>query len=264
MVLGGRLPLSGIKEGLQNTFGVMNIDIERLVPNEIRFLQDSMDKGPIWMLENRKAKRAILQSPSSYADHVYRKLFFSRLNPHSHKEMSGFFKSIGTYQLTVYNRLSQGTPFSRRIYLNAWKKATQGTLRAINRGEFNISLSDFYALYANQVSDRLGHPDYFKFMKIQNRHLLEEGRIPTRLHDAFLESEDHMKSELAIVELLTFFLGTIKGGVEALMRAPNRGVLHTCLPTFFTQSVKLLWSRIVRKPLKILSWVSIWDRQRRF
>ncbi len=217
------MPIHAVSEGLKEVFGSLRIRMERLSPEEIKFLEEFMEKSPTSMvLDNEKKRRAILEGSSSYAEKVYRKIFFSRLNPHSDEEMSVFFESLERYQLSIYNKMSERkgvseerglnlNPFSRKDYIKAWRRATHGTLYAIRNGEFNISLSDFHALYANEVSRNLGHSDIVEALRSRNSKLLEDGRISADTHDYFSElSEENLKIEVAIGDLMSFFQGTSK------------------------------------------------------
>ncbi len=144
----------------------LRINTETLSPYNIRFLEDSLEQKPSWMLKNKKARKAIFGIPSSKVDEAYRKLFYSRLDPHSDEEMLKFFEALEDYQLSIHNQLlgRRGGAFSsssKKIqhHISAWKKATRGILYAIDNGDFNISLSDFHALRANHVSEVLKEPN---------------------------------------------------------------------------------------------------------
>ena len=154
-----------LETGLEDILGSLKINKENLSANELRFLEISLERDPTWMLENKTARKAIFEGPSSNLDKAYRKLFYSRLDPDSSEEMSKFFDSFRIHQHSVYRRLggqivtpdmsAAVIPRQIRYGIIAWKRVTRGILYAINNGDFNISLSDFHALWANDVSEFL-------------------------------------------------------------------------------------------------------------
>ena len=227
----GGLPFSSFKpiisENLRKIFVDLKIDMERLSPDEIRFLENSLNESPLWMLENEKGRHAIFQTTSSYADQAYRRLFFSRLNPHSKEEMSGLFNSLRDYRDSIYNKLLEGRSGNvsnspRRDRINAWRKATDGILSAIKNRLFKISMSDFHALYANHVSEKLGDPNFFRIGREHAKTLLEEGIITADQYDDLLISEEAIKTNYAIHELMDFFQGTKTNFFQRTTRRTSR------------------------------------------
>ena len=98
-------PLSKARQ-LTVLFAELGIDTGKLKPDELRFLQDSMDESPIVMLYNEDVARAVIH-PSSYVEQVYNRVFFTRLNPHDPMEISDFFQYLCTYQNEVFKELAQ-------------------------------------------------------------------------------------------------------------------------------------------------------------
>ena len=101
MAFGHRLPLQ-IGKSLGSVFGDLKIDTKKLSAGEIKFLEDAASKSPVRTLEDPRAEFAIFGTSSSYADQAYRRLFFSRLNPHSVDQMSAFFESLETHYEYAY------------------------------------------------------------------------------------------------------------------------------------------------------------------
>ena len=96
-------PLSKARQ-LEVLFKKLRVDTRRLTPDELRFLQDSVDWNPITMLSNEAVGRAIIQ-PSSYGEQVYRRVFFARLNPRDSREMSSFFQYLFNRQHEIFEQL---------------------------------------------------------------------------------------------------------------------------------------------------------------
>ena len=217
----GGLPLEGVvSKVLKDSLGNLRINTERLSPDEIKFLEDSLKQEPSWMLESKKAREAIFEGPSSKVDKAYRKLFYSRLDPYSDEEMSEFFKALEDHQLSVYDKLSKGKrPAFNPSYIKdtnrAWKRATNGILYAINNGDFNISLRDFHALFANRISEHLGVPDFFETAKKIPQILVESGRIGA---DELMMTEESVKFEFIILGLSDIFQATSKDTIRRTSR----------------------------------------------
>lgn len=212
---GARLPL-GISEGLKNTLDGLKINTEKLSLDEVRFLQDFLDNSPVGMLENEKARRAIFESSSSYGDKTYRRFFFSRLNPHSHEQMSAFIESLENHSRSIYDKsIGAATALydpsaTVQAAINALRKGTAGVRLAIQNGEFNISLNDLRALYANHISKSI--------KKIPEDKLVHDNVFSKR----------EMKFSFAILELYSFFQATVnsQSGQKILPRTSRGGENH--------------------------------------
>ncbi len=196
------------------------IDIENLKPDEFRSLQNSLT--PLQMLENRKVREAVFKIPSSDWERACQRFFYSRLDPHSREGMSGFFDALKNYQKSIYNRLSEEAgkrshpPLSwvrRKNDTNAWVEAARGPFYAIENGDFNISLSDLHALYANHINEKLDDPHFFRFGKKHSQILVEEGFISSEEYSPII-SEKITELNYTIVELVSFFQGTIGRDLE--------------------------------------------------
>ncbi len=128
--------LGGLSPAVNRILSDLRINTETLSPYNIRFLKDSLEQEPSWMLENKKARKAIFGIPSSKVDEAYRKLFYSRLDPHSDEEMLKFFEALDDHRHSIYNQLlgrrGEASSSSKKIKhrISAWKKATWGILYA--------------------------------------------------------------------------------------------------------------------------------------
>ena len=80
MAFGSRLPLQ-IGKSLGSVFGDLKVNTKEISPDEVKFLEDALDKDPVQMLEDPKAGHAIFGTSSSYLDQVYQRLFFPVLTP---------------------------------------------------------------------------------------------------------------------------------------------------------------------------------------
>ncbi len=164
------------KMSLEDIFGNLKINTRKLTEDEIRFLSDSMEKNSLWMINDEKVKNAILNGPSSYAEQVYRRIFFYRLDLWNETEMSMFFAWLFVFQKSAYDkiskaRISQEDALYDENNVAAWKKVTQGIVYAIKQGDFGISLSDFHALYANFTSKNI-----MEFIG-ETHEMSEKGRV---------------------------------------------------------------------------------------
>ena len=213
MVFGARLPLQ-ISKGLRIVLNDLKIDTKKLSSGEIKFLEDALDKNPVWMLEDPKTRSALFGTSSSDAGKAYRKLFFSRLNPHSGEEMSAFFEALEAHHGRGKKNYDNGEDS-----IEAWRKVTRGSIEAIQSGDFGgISLNDFRALYANHLIERVNGTD-LKFKRALGNALREmkrRGELPDipapvgpRLSNEFLELEGKLDSVL--IDFFEFSQGTTAG-----------------------------------------------------
>ena len=136
---------------LKTIFRNLRINPKKLTDNEIRFIENSLNESSLWMIEtNRNARRAVLEGPSSYVEQVYRRIFFSRLNPRDQEAMSEFFDYLSDHKTDIFEA---NNGIGRQDNIHAWEETTKGTVDAIKNGDFNISISDLHALYVNYISD---------------------------------------------------------------------------------------------------------------
>ena len=147
-------PLNKVKQ-LEVLFKELRIDTRRLKPDELRFLEDSMDENPTMMLYNEDVGRAVI-NPSSYAELVYQKVFFTRLNPHDPREISSLFQHLFGHQHEIFEKLTKRRELPRKHAVSAWKRVVHGTVHAIRRGDFKISLGDLHAFYINFLDETIG------------------------------------------------------------------------------------------------------------
>ncbi len=205
-----------VSKALKSPLSELRISPDGLPPDEIRFLEDSLNQEASWMLENEKARQAIFgEASSEAADRAYRKLFFSRLDPHSGEEMSAFFESLDRHRRSILRSSESGDGSSAPSFLeraNAWRKATVGILDAVKSGEFDIRLSDFQALYGNHINDKLNDPDFFVSIEDFRIPLKEEVRDFRNFRHGYHMGEEFregmIKQEYMIDDLLAFIHGT--------------------------------------------------------
>ncbi len=189
----------------------LRVNTEKLKPDELRFLQDSMDGNPTLMLYNEDVGRAIIR-PSSHAEQVYQKVFFARLNPHDHREMSSFLLYLFGRQDHIFEELAKkGEDLSRRSNVRAWRKVIQETVFAVQRGDFNISLSDFHASYMNFLDEvvddvRFDLPEYAK----KGYYTLEENQSISIIGANPAITEKRTKAEVIMVLFWDFVQATTK------------------------------------------------------
>ena len=197
MVFGNRLPLQ-IGKSLGSVLGDLKVDTKKLSPEEVRFLENALDKNPVWMLEDPKTRSSLFGTFPSDVDKAYRKLFFSRLNPHSQEQMSAFFKALEVH----YKKIG---PFNNgEESIEAWRKVTKGSRDAIQRGDFGVSLNDFRALYANHVVEKINSDTGFLEAARGIREIVGGGG--ESVYDKLVESQ--LKLNTAIGVLFDFFQGT--------------------------------------------------------
>lgn len=194
---GNRLPLQ-ISKGFGSILNDLKINTENFSPEEIKFLEDALDKNPVWMFEDPKSVSALFGTSSYHVDEAYRKLFFPRLNPSSEEQMSAFFESMEAHYKKI-NSFENGEDS-----IETWRKITKGSVEAIQRGDFGgISLNDFRTLYANHIIEKINNDTGFLETAKKMRETTEEwgGR-----DEGFIVSQLKLKASLHA--LFDFFQGT--------------------------------------------------------